>query len=301
VTNLLEFSHELSITVNDKTQTDVIYLDYAKAFDTVSHSLLIDKLNIFKIYPTMIKLLSSYLQNRSQIICIDSIFSNPVKDTSGVPQGTLLGPFLFITYVSDLPKCLQFAKCLTYADDTKIFMRVRNIADCLLLQRDLNSIYEWCQRWKLRLNLDKCEIMTVTNRANTLEFVFHMDDVRLERVSHVSDLGIVFESNLSFDMHIDKIWKSASRVMGVIRRSCSTDFDAYTVKRLYVAIVRPILEYASTVWNTQFSTKVDRVERIQRVLLRLYCDKFRLQFDSVCLTLTFVSLQAYTLCKQDEQ
>jgi hypothetical protein len=124
-----------------------------------------------------------------------------------------------------------------YADDTKIFMRVRNIGDCLLLQRDLNSINEWCQRWKLRLNLDKCEIMTGTNRANTLEFAYHMDNVQLERVSHVTDLGIVFESNLSFDMHIDKICKSASRVMGVIRRSCSTDFDAYTVIRLYGGII----------------------------------------------------------------
>jgi hypothetical protein len=105
------------------------------------------------------------------------------------------------------------------ADDTKIFMRVRNIADCLLLQRDLSSIYEWCKRWKLRLNLDKCEIMTVTNRANTLEFVYHMDNVQLGRVSHATDLGIVFESNLSFELHIYQICKSASRVMGVIQRS----------------------------------------------------------------------------------
>jgi hypothetical protein len=75
-------------------------------------------------------------------------------------------------------------------------------------------------------NLDKCEIMTVTNRANTLEFVYHMDDVQLERIRHVTDLDVVFKSNLTFDMHIDEICKSASRVMGIIRRSCSTDFDA---------------------------------------------------------------------------
>jgi hypothetical protein len=128
-----------------------IYLDYAKAFDTVSHSLLVDKLNIFKVDPSLIKLLTSYLQNRSQIVCIDTVFSDPVNVTSRVPQRSLLAPLLFITYVSDLPKCFQFAKCLMYADDTKLFMRVRNTSDCLLLQRDLNSIYDWCQRWKLRL------------------------------------------------------------------------------------------------------------------------------------------------------
>jgi hypothetical protein len=119
----------VSINVNDGNRTDVFYFDYAKAFDTVSHSLLIDKQNIFKVDLTLIKLLTSYLQSGSQIVFIVTVFSNPINVTSGVPQGSLLGPLLFITYVSDLPKCLQFAKCLMYAYDTKLFMRVCNIAD----------------------------------------------------------------------------------------------------------------------------------------------------------------------------
>jgi hypothetical protein len=96
-----------------------------------------------------------------------------------------------------------------YADDTKIFMRVRNIADCLLLQRDLNSIYEWCQRWKLRLNLDKCEIMTVTNRANTLKFVYHMDDVcsLAQKVSDFSTLSKVSSGQL--------LWQGAYNSRGL--------------------------------------------------------------------------------------
>jgi len=284
VTNLIEYSHELSNNINSKVQTDVIYLDFAKAFDRVSHSLLIKKLHFFNINPSLLMLLSSYLQNRTQVVCIDSVLSDPVGITSGVPQGSLLGPLLFIAYVSDLPKCLQFAKCLMYADDTKIFMAVHKISDCLLLQQDLNSLYEWCKKWKLSLNLDKCEIMSVSNRVNTVEFNYHIGDVELERVNHVTDLGVVFENNMSFNLHIDKICKSAAKVMGIIKRSCSGEFEAYTVKRLYVALVRPILEYASQVWNPQFTTKCDRVERIQRIFLRTYCYKLRLQYDSAYYT-----------------
>jgi ribonuclease P/MRP protein subunit RPP40 len=212
------------------------------------------------------------------------VLFDPVGITSGVPQGSLLGSLLFIAYVSDLPKCLQFAKCLMYADDTKIFMSVHKISDCLLLQQDLNSLYEWCNKWKLCLNLDKCEIMSVSNRVNTVEFNYHIGYVELERVNHVTDLGVVFENNMSFNLNIDKICKSAAKVMGIITRSCSGEFEAYTVKRLYVALVRPILEYASQVWNPQFTTKCDRVERIQRIFLRTYCYKLRLQYDSAYYT-----------------
>ena len=281
VTNLTEFHHQLSINMNNKLQTDAVYLDYEKAFDRVSHILLVEKLSHLGINPSLLRLITNYLKNRSQIVCIDSIYSKPVTVTSGVPQGSLLGPLLFIAYVSDLPKCLQFSRCLMYADDTKIYTTVSSITDCILLQKDLNSLFLWCQKWKLCLNIDKCEIMSISNKVNTLEFAYNIGGEQLKRVDSVRDLGVIFDSSLSFDLHINKVCKSAATVLGMIRRSCSKDFDACTIKRLYIALVRPILEYASPVWSPHHTTKIDRIERIQRRFLRMYCAKLRLQFSTV--------------------
>ena len=159
------------------------------AFDRVSHHLLIKKLKLMGVNPNLIYLLQNYLTGRKQIVVVDGVCSDPVPVTSGVIQGSILGPLLFNIFVCDLPQCLEFAHCSMYADDSKIFLPVSNITDCFLLQRDLGNLERWCKQWKKELNLEKCQCITFTNKPSPIQFHYHMGEVEIERVSEIMTLA----------------------------------------------------------------------------------------------------------------
>jgi Reverse transcriptase (RNA-dependent DNA polymerase) len=144
VTNLTEYSHHLVNNIKLKSQTDSIYLDFAKAFDRVPHNLLIKKLKMMGVNNNLLILLKNYLSNRFQTVQISGQKSNKERVLSGTIQGSLLGSLLFIAYIWDLSLCVQFSQCSLYADDSKIFRIINNISDCVLLQNDLNNILNWC-------------------------------------------------------------------------------------------------------------------------------------------------------------
>ena len=277
VTNLTEYTHMLSENFKQKLQTDSIYIDFAKAFDRVPHIPLINKLHKMGVNQNLLFLLRNYLRDRTQVVEIDGVRSDIVHVTSGVIQGSILGPLLFSAYVWDLPACLEHAQCSMYADDSKIFSTIKNVSDSILLQNDLGNLHDWCKEWQLDLNLEKCQSITFTNKPNPLQFHYYLGDRELERVEEVSDLGITLTSDLNYDNHINTICKKAARMLGFIRRSCR-DFQPDTLRQLYISLVRPMLEYASVVWSPHHANKIDRIERIQRAFLRAWCYKSGIEF-----------------------
>ena len=277
VSNLAQYTYFMSQSFKFKRQTDSIYIDFAKAFDRVPHHLLLRKLKTMSVNSNLLFLIQNYLSSRQQIVTVDNVCSNSVHVSSGVIQGSILGPLLFNAYVSDLPNCLEHANCSMYADDSKIYMQISNISDCLLLQSDINHLQAWCNEWLMELNFDKCESITFTNKPRPLQFSYYLGDNELERVSDVVDLGVSVATDLSYDIHIENQCKKAARMLGFVRRA-SRDFSADTLRHLYISLVRPVLEYASVVWSPHHVTKIDRLERIQRSFLRAWCHKRREQF-----------------------
>ena len=164
ITNLAEYTHFIAKSMNSKIQVDAIYTDFSCAFDSVDHRLLLHKLKGYGICGTLYNFLSSYLSNRNQTVTVNSGFSSTDLVTSGVPQGSILGPLLFVLYVNDLPSCFKYSKSLLYADDLKLYIPVSEKFDCELLQLDINSLSDWCVTWKLKLNLSKCNVITFTNK-----------------------------------------------------------------------------------------------------------------------------------------
>jgi hypothetical protein len=241
--------------------------------------LLIKKLNDLGVNPSMVKLINNYLVARTQVVVLNNVRSCPVNVVSGVVQGSILGPLLFNLYVCDLPATLASSHCSMYADDSKIFRSVQSSADCESLQDDLASLGEWCQSWCMELNHDKCQVVSFTNKRTTLLFPYSLGGHVLERVREVVDLGVSFSSDLSFNPHLDQACNKASRMLGFMKRSCR-NFSAGTFRRMYVALVRPLLEYACPVWSPHHATKIDRVERIQRSFLRTWCRKSRVPYTS---------------------
>ena len=265
-TNLLEFTSLVNDAFSEKKQTDVIYTDFSKAFDSVNHDLLLTKLDRIGFPPAFLGWISTYLKGRTQKVLLRSSISNSFYVTSGVPQGSHLGPLLFTLFINDLPNTLSHSSILMYADDVKL---VFSYTDPLLhncLQDDLNAMQHWCSANQLHLNFSKCMFMTFS-RTRPFLAVYMIDSTPLQRITTVKDLGVLFDCKLNFNLHISTIVNEAKGVLGFIKRWSKEFSDPFTTKLLYTSLVRPILEYCSCIWSPQYHINQDRIESVQKQFL----------------------------------
>ena len=166
---------------------DIIYLDYRKAFDSVNHAKLIEKLILANVDPFVIKWIAAFLQGRKMRVKVRLEFSDWVLVLSGVPQGSVLGPLLFLVFINDLPQWINSSMILLFADDTKVYRKIRENCDEILLQQDLDSLVSWTKEWCLKFNVDKCKVMCV---ARTGQHQYVLDGAKLQEVQHERDLGV---------------------------------------------------------------------------------------------------------------
>lgn len=286
VSNLLVFSHDVSRAISDKKQLDVIYTDCTKAFDRVNHKILLKKLIDLNFSEQAYKFIKSYLLDRSQVIKVAGSKSLGVPVTSGVPQGSKLGPLLFLIFINDLPNVLRNSKGLLYADDFKLYKTISSREDCVSLQDDLNSVVEWFDINKMKINIVKCNSMSFTRKLNYFLQDYSIENVPIKNVDTVLDLGVIFQQNLKFNSHFENIVSKAYQVLGFIIRN-SKNFEISTVIKLYNSLVRPKLEYASSVWFPIAMTNQNQIEKVQKRFLRyLYVRKynvypFRISYQSM--------------------
>lgn len=274
VTNLLTFSEYLHSNIDGGGQVDVICTDFKKAFDKVNHDLLIKKLISLGIHGNLLRWLISYITNRMQAVAINNCVSEFIKITSGIPQGSHLGPVLFIIFLNDINICFKKTKFLLYADDLKVYIRINSLQDCLNLENDLNNFFNYCKENFLFLNISKCQFISFTRKFQPITFKYSLGGTSLSRVNVIKDLGVYLDSKLIFDTHIDKITSSALRNLGFIIRS-TKDFSApESAIHLYKSLVCSKLEYASLVWNPHYKVYIDRVEAVQKRFLKFLDYKF---------------------------
>ena len=176
-------------------QTDFIFLDFSKAFDSVPHYILLHKLQTFGFNNTPLNWLNNYLHNRSHPVIIEGTVSPPLPVKSGVPQGSILGPLLFFLYINDICEVCSSSISL-YADDAKLYRRITTINDALILQSDLDALFAWSQLWKLNFNIKKCLQLFIC-RSLKVNYVYLLDHNALERFESINNLGVTVSSNLS--------------------------------------------------------------------------------------------------------
>ena len=200
---LLTVLQMIYANLHDKVQTDIIYLDFAKAFDSISHSKLLIKLWRVGITGRIWQWFKCYLSGRSQFVSIDGILSSSRPVTSGVPQGSILGPLLFSIYINDLPDYLSFSSPLLFADDTKCIGGISSPVDHALLQSDLVSLQSWCTAWDLSFNSSKCKSLSISMHSQSTVPVqpYSISSSDIVSVDHHKDLGIIFTSNLTWNLH----------------------------------------------------------------------------------------------------
>lgn len=265
--NLLELTSKISTGFAEKKQTDVGYFDFSKAFDRINHKILANKMERIGFGNNYISWVQSYLSQRQQNVRFKQHTSRSINVTSGVPQGSHLGPLLFLIYINDLPNALKFCDVLLYADDAKIFYSYKNERDCCKIQYDFDQLVRWSELNCLSLNVKKCKVMTFSRTPNFIDHEYIVSDQVLERCSIFSDLGVLFDPKLSFTPHIDSMVSKASSRLGLIKRWSKELNDPYVTKSLYVGLVRSILEFACQVWSPFYSVHINRIESIQKQFL----------------------------------
>jgi Reverse transcriptase (RNA-dependent DNA polymerase)/Endonuclease-reverse transcriptase len=271
--------HKL-ISSRDKGQkTDLVFLDYQKAFDKVPHNLLIKKLMDLQIQHPICKWIKEYLTDRVQRVVLEGITSEEINVSSGVPQGSVLGPLLFIIYINDISKNLQ-SNIGMYADDCVIYRVIQSPHDEEILQEDLNRIVDWAQNWHLPLNIAKCKCMrTKSGTVQENEVYYHINNQALEQVKIFKYLGIQICEDLRWNEHIEFTINKANKMLGFLKHTMYKTTKAVKITT-YKTLIRPVLEYGAVVWDPHQLYLQDKLEAVQRKSIRFVCNNYQ-QLESV--------------------
>ena len=266
-------SDQLLTCLNDWTKsydkgiaTDCVYLDMSKAFDTVDHVLLLKKLYNMGIKGDLLSWIQSYLSNRRQRVFVNNSYSSWSPVTSGVPQGSVLGPVLFLAFVNDIPSVIKNCTIKLYADDIKLYLNITCDDDVLKLQQDLNAVSIWCDKNRLKLNVKKCVVLRIGNDKTS--GTYFLTSLKLETVSEFNDLGVIIDKNLTFSSHCARASSKAMRIVGMLRR-CFITRDKNVLLRAYNCYVRPILEYCSSVIAPFWKKDVKLLEKPLRKVTKI--------------------------------
>ncbi len=245
---LLHVLQDIHKALENRSQVDVVYLDFAKAFDKVRHNLLLTKLHKFGIRGELLCWLKDYLSGRHQRVTVLGETSGLVPVLSGVPQGSILGPLLFLVYVNDLPHCISGESTVAmFADDTKCYRPVRDLSDCDELQNDLNDLVNWCTTWKMDLNQSKCGIMSITRSRQPITTKYTLQDNPMKPLTHQKDLGIVVTKDLKWKKQVEEISSKANSMLGFIRRTASEFVLSEYIYLCKIMFGTPLLEITSVV------------------------------------------------------
>ena len=253
--------------MNRGNYVEALYTDFSKAFDRIDIPLLIYKLERIGFEPSILEWIKSYLLDREQIVRLKNTQSRPIQATSGVPQGSHLGPLLFILYVNDISFILKSIKILIYADDMKLFIEIQRMEDINAFKNEISVFYNWCKKSLLQLNVKKCMAIIFSRKHRTPHSIISLGNEIVKNHKVVRDLGVILDSKLTFTDHYNTITHKANKMLGFIKRFSHNFQDPYTLKTLYITYVRPILEYCSIVWAPYQSLHEQRIESVQKQFL----------------------------------
>lgn len=244
---------------------DVVFLDFAKAFDKVPYKRLELKLKSHGITGKLLMWITDWLNNRRQRVCVNGSKSIWQAVLSGVPQGSVLGPILFLIYINDLD-CGITNWILKFADDTKIFGTSCDIHQRRKLQDDLNALFHWSTEWQMLFNVDKCKVMHFGK--HNAQYDYTLNNKPLVKVTEERDLGIVISGDLKVSQQCSQAYSKASKLLGVLNRSIVYKSKDIMLK-LYKSLVRPHLEYCTAAWSPHYVKDKELLERIQRRFTRM--------------------------------
>ncbi|KAL1447912.1 hypothetical protein WDU94_015615 [Cyamophila willieti] len=280
LTSLLCLYQHLTTILEDRNQADCIYTDFSKAYDKVNINILCSKLEAIGVLDPLLSWIRTYLSNRTQIVVYNNAFSLPITVNSGCIQGGHVSGVLFNVFINDLVLNIQGVLGLLFADDFRLARRITGQRDRAALQRALDVLYSWCEVNRMELNVGKCFVMTFQRKHNPLMYRYNLGGVELERIYHVKDLGVTLEPDLKFNMHYNNISNKALRNLGFLARYSHEFSSSKTLRALYISLVRPNLEYCSSLWSPFYNNHITLLERVQRKFLRYLAFRENITIDN---------------------
>ena len=289
MTNLLSTLEDLTSSLDEGFDVDILYLGYSKAFDTVPHKRLIAKLEAYGISGKILEWVRSFLSNRKQHVGVRHARSEWADVISGVPQGSVLGPILFVIYINDLPDIVSSTTKM-FADDTKIYHKIDKNSNRgeETIQQDLNHLQEWSDTWLLRFNATKCKTMHMGTTNSRRDY--HLGDQIIPKTDEEKDLGVIISSNCKPSMQCSKAAAKAMSSLGIIKRSFKyIDNNSFSI--LYKAYIRPHLEYCVQAWCPHLRKDINAMERIQRRATKMVPQLRHLTYENRMKSLGIISLE----------
>lgn len=248
-----------------------VFIDLSKAFDTIDHDILFFKLERYGITGPALTLLRSFLLNRQQIVSVSTATSPPVTVNRGVPQGSILGPLLFLIYINDLPLHLNSSQCILYADDTTVFNSHSNLSTLIqLLQADLCSLDHWCLLNKLSINVLKTCFLLFSSPQKKISAIpsLYISGDKIEFRRSTNFLGLIVDSHLKFHEHATSISKKVAYGIRILIRA-RPFFNSQTLLTLYYAFVHSHLNYCISSWGSTYHTHIAPLITLQKQALRI--------------------------------
>ena len=265
-TNLLECIHDWTLSLQSRHSTDIIYIDFSRAFDSIVFSKLLFVLQQYGITGRLLNWIENFISYRSQCVVVKGSFSSVCEVVSGVPQGSVLGPILFLIYINDIEKvCMGSCLLKLFADDLKLYCKITVDCPSLSLQSTLNNTCEFANDRQLAINFVKCNVLSVSRTSSSTpnNSVYLINNIPIKCVPEVTDLGVTISSDLSFKAHINSIVAKARQRQGIFFRGfCSRDLEL--VRKAFITYIRPILEFNSIIWNPTEIYLIDLIEKVQR-------------------------------------
>ena len=265
---------------------DAIYTDFSKAFDSVPHERLLRKCEAYGIKGNLLKWIRDFLSYRRQRVVLGDKKSDWQDVTSGIPQGSVLGPILFTIFINDMPDVVHSCMKL-FADDAKVFRAIESIEDISMIQSDINKLLNWSTIWQLPLNITKCKC--VHYGKNNKQHKYQIGNSDLAEDQQEKDVGVLFDQTLEFRKHIRGMISKANQRVGLIKRSFSR-LNSKSFKLLYKSLVRPILEYCSVIWNPMYKTDALEIEKVQRRATKLVPELKELSYEERLKSLNITTL-----------
>ena len=273
-TLMVNYCDSLALSLNFGIDTDVIYFDFAKAFDSVNHDIMLHKLkNIYKIDGLLLRFICCYLKDRKQRVVIGNCQSSLTNVNSGVPQGSILGPLLFALFINDLPSGLsQDTNVAMYADDTKIWRQICSMADCFILQNDIDYMQNWATENKMNFHPNKCKVLQVSLKLSNYlldclpfsKYHYTLGNSILEFTSSEKDLGVNITNTLNWNEQCSRLYSKANQMLGLTKRTTHFVISQRQRRALYLALVRSQFEHCSIVWSPYNKTSIDKLETLQK-------------------------------------
>ena len=272
VTQLLAFTQDVLKTLRAGQQSDVIIMDFAKAFDKVSHWRLVLKLKNYGVNGNINTWIQNFLSHRSQRVVVNGENSKWAPVLSGVPQGSVIGPILFLIYINDLPRDVGSTVRL-FADDTIMYRTINSERDGVSLQQDLNQLAAWEEKWQMKFHPKKCSVIRITRRKKPIICDYILHGHILESKTDSKYFGVEINNKLCWNNHIDNICKKANSSLAFLRRNLQIS-QSHIKSQAYTTLVRPQLEYAAAVWDPYTKEKQEQLEMVQRRAARYVCNNY---------------------------